>query len=334
MDSPLMPEFVMIDNATFERAQKIVAANEKGKGANRRPTNHGALMLTGLVYCGACGKKFTSLHTKAERKRKNGKVWKYEKFKYRCGSFRVAKTVQACDQRLYDAKELESLIIADAKNFVLSIDKERILATKQTDSEAQIASAVKRVERMEADIAKKSAEIKKLKDEVMLVIMGQSGFSKGLLTDMLQAKENELTALNNSLDEANETVLAMDAELAAHKTIAAEILTWSDRFDAAGKTDKKTMLINIIDRITVQGDKIEVIYKIKVTSDFNITPQPEPVMERLVASEIVQTDIQSPETAENGQRTASNPVFLHQKEFVQSSRFGAKLPRTRTPISS
>ena len=321
LDSPIMESFIIIDPEQFAEAQGLMPKREKGHGANRRPTNHGALLLTGMVFCGGCGHKFTSHCAKARKVRSNGKVWNYEKYKYRCGSFMKPVEGKPCMSRLYDAKELEALVIADAKDLVRHIDRERILEKHQNDSETKVTEAVRRVERLEADIVKKTREIQKLKEEVMKVIMGESTFGRDMLTEMLAAKEVELNALTEALADANNAVLDLDTEIAAQKHIAKDILTWSDRFDAASHDEKKAMLINIIDRITVTGDIIEAKYKIKVNRGVKlsllnpIAPEADPTAE---------TAAQPSDTAVIPSKTAENTAFPHAQECVKRCTFGVK----------
>jgi DNA invertase Pin-like site-specific DNA recombinase len=360
LNSPVMQDFVIVEPERFVEAQLLMPKREKGHGANRRPTNHGALLLTGMVFCGGCGRKFTSHCAKARRVRSDGKVWNYEKHKYRCGSFMKPVEGKPCMSRLYDAKELEALIIADAKDLVRHIDRERILEKHRNDSQIKAAEAVKRVERIEADVAKKTREIQKLKDEVMKVIMGESAFGRDMLTEMLAAKEVELTQLTETLSDANNAVLELDAEISAQKHVAKEILTWPDRFDAAPQEEKKAMLINIIDRVTVTGDIVEARYKIKVNrgvklslinpvipeTDTTADPATDPAdyavapydcaatnPESAAPADYATTAIKTAEPAEiNPQNTAFPPkttAFPHTQECVKRCTFGGILVRSR-----
>lgn len=51
--------------------------------------------------------------------------------------------------------------------------------------------------------------------------------------------------------------------LAEKKTVESEMTDWVDRFEIQDMAKKKSMLINLIDRITVYDDKITVKYKYK-----------------------------------------------------------------------
>jgi DNA invertase Pin-like site-specific DNA recombinase len=65
--SPVMPQYVIIDQAAFDKAQEVISKNTTRKTGYtaQRVTVHGSQLLTGLLYCGECGRKFTGYHRNA-----------------------------------------------------------------------------------------------------------------------------------------------------------------------------------------------------------------------------------------------------------------------------
>ena len=83
--SPFMPELVIISeeewNATHEELQKHTTKSKDGK-----KSNHGSMLLAGIMFCGTCGRIMTSFQSKGRSKVIDGvQTYRYVP-KYRCNS--------------------------------------------------------------------------------------------------------------------------------------------------------------------------------------------------------------------------------------------------------
>jgi hypothetical protein len=129
----------------------------------------------------------------------------------------------------------------------------------------QEQEANEKLKKVVRETAQREKELAKLKEEVVKVVMGESGFSQSLLSEMIQTKETELIELRKKQGLAEQVVSDLQATLAAKKAVVEELETWSERFDAQDATVQKSMLINIIEKITVQSDtQIDVVYKVEL----------------------------------------------------------------------
>lgn len=263
--SPLMEHLRFIDDETFNAVREMVAGNRKTNLNGKRPTVRGSRLLTGLVQC-ECGEKY-SAHTQIDRKiRSDGSLYESEHCFYRCASHRHPSK-NACKKKPINADKFEKAIVDDAKKFLLETDIEKLLVTqedKYIEKEKELGEQIKRINR---ESAQKEKELGKLKDEVYKTIVGQSSFSQDLLSELIGKKQqevNELRAKNENLDKR----LGDIRELLAYRRKACSDLTnWADRFDLQETDEKKSMLINLINKITVFDDKIEVKYKIRFDKD-------------------------------------------------------------------
>jgi hypothetical protein len=79
------------------------------------------------------------------------------------------------------------------------------------------------------------------------------------------------SSLQTNFDAAQNEILEIDAEVTAKKTFAENLTSWAERFDCQDAKTKKSMLINLIDRITVHPDRLEINYKIKVKPTQGLT---------------------------------------------------------------
>lgn len=72
--SPVMPHLVIISQDDFDEVQDLLKKNNLNPNA-QRPTQHGSLMLTGLLYCGECGNNLQAIDTiknELEKAARNG----------------------------------------------------------------------------------------------------------------------------------------------------------------------------------------------------------------------------------------------------------------------
>jgi len=271
-----MPQYAIIDQATFDKAQEIIEKNTapyKRTGftarmfREQRVTVHGSQILTGLLYCGECGRKFTGYHRNAVHKMKSGDDKLFRSACYRCDSFRFPKErKETCHQKLYNQEILDYLVIKDAKEFLLEADKDKVMIAHKTKIQEQLAEATAFFQKAESEVTKKESEIARLKDEIMKALLGQSSVSLEVLNELLKTKERERASASAELLEAQERVLALDAELEMRIEVIESLTSWIQRFESQNHAARKTMLMNIIERIVATDSLIEIHYKIPLTA--------------------------------------------------------------------
>lgn len=276
IESPVMPHLVIIDLDIWQRVQELLDKTTS-RERTRPPTRHGGLLLTGLMYCKQCGKKITSLYSYSSREIDKPKEERTRRYYYRCTTDQKPKEgIPKCKPFMWSAEIAEGTVISHAKEFILQIDKDRLIADHESAAEERMTEAVRRVEKAESDLAKNEREVKKLKEEIMRALLGESTFSQTVLSEMLKGKEAEGIDLMGKYEEAQNRVLEIDQELTAQKAVFEDYTDWSARFDASATADKKAMLLNIIDRIDAYDDKFDVTFKVKINIS-NITGQVTPL---------------------------------------------------------
>ena len=260
IESPVMPHLVLVDEAVWYKAQMLLEKNSTG--ARRKPTRKGNLLLTGLLYCGQCGNKLISFYSYPATERDKPHEERTRRYYYRCcGHSRPKSSIPKCKPSMWSVDIMDETVIFHAKNFVLEMDRERLLADHENDVKTRIAEASKRLDRAENDRNKNEREIKKLKDEIMRALMGESTFSQNMLGEMLKTKEAEGAEIVQRYEDAQAAVFELEQELAMKKGFVEEFTDWDSRFDLASAGEKRSMLLNIIDRIIVDKDEIRVTFK-------------------------------------------------------------------------
>lgn len=258
--SPVMRNLVIISKNEFNEVQELIKKNTRSS-YSRRPTIRGSRLLTGLIEC-ECGKRFTSQTNRSVRKKADGTESLYERTIYRCSSYRTPKIGQ-CDKLPIKADDLDKAVVDDVKNFMLKTDFDKLLQSNDDslrDKETLLITQVKQLAREKAQLEK---ELKKLSEEVCKVIMGESQWSQTMLSNLINTKEKELAEVGKKQEEFTSKLKELSEYLAERKTLLADLDNWVERFDIQESTAKKTMLINVIDKITIYDDKATVRYKFR-----------------------------------------------------------------------
>jgi len=270
IESPVMKDFVIIDEQSYYEAQKILAKNVQlvDKSKMQRRTVKGQL-LNGMLYCGECGRKFTSHSYVTIRKKSNGKIGESPGGYYKCSSFYFpVERKNSCKQGVYNATALEQLVIRDAKEFIRTIDKENLLNNYKSQTDERLNITDSNLKRIENDISKIDKELIKLKSEVIKTLTGESKFSQELLNNLIKEKESEK---HNSIPLYENLKKRYRANKLTNKNASnnnrENLNNWQTRFDTQTKEGKKAMLLNIIDKITLNNNKVEIEYKIAFDYD-------------------------------------------------------------------
>lgn len=258
--SPVMENLKFIEDDTFNQVQAMLKENKLIKDG-KRPTVRGSLLLTGLLYC-ECGLKCTG-HTQVYKTtRVDGSEYIHESRFYRCGAHRLPKKGQ-CNKKPFNADKLEKIVIDDAKKFLLETDIDKLIENQEDKIKTQEKALIEQGKKIARDMTQKEKEVSKLKEEVYKVLIGQSQFSEKLLNEIIETKEKELVDLKERHSETESRIQDLKVVLEQQRVISGDLKDWGKRFDLQDMKEKKAMLIDLINKITIYDEKIEVRYNIK-----------------------------------------------------------------------
>ena len=325
--SPIIEYLRFLPEQDFYAAQEIMKKNRKTI-VGKRPTIRGSKLLTGLLYC-ECGKKFTSQTHTMVKQRENGTTWNYERTTYRCGAYRTPKE-GICNRLPIKAEKLETAVIHDATNFLQSDDIEKLLRSYDDVMREKEYENNEQLSRLTREKNQKEKELQKLKDEVYKAIIGESQFSQSLLSELIQTKEQELAEFRKRYEDAQCRAEEIATILSAQRAVSSELEDWAVRFDMQDTMEKKTMLINLIDKIVVFDDFTEITYNLQFdnladrvynSGDYFGNPHTE-------NSNVISADFFSSQFVQRERQTELTAPYLH---FDVQNEMQARTWGLRTP---
>lgn len=232
--------------------------------AKRTKTSiYGASLLSGLLYCAHCGHKLVgTYHTK---QRANGAY--YYRPVYRC--YNGATKAKGCDgQRTYSAARIEKAVLEIVHQYFSHFGESMDAVWKEQQRLQIKQRSGARLKQAELSLSRLQAQHKKLREELVKVLMGESVFDEETIKSMLDEKQDAIEKAEAYLKEIRAS--AEDTEQKLQQLIFQyrSIKNWSSVFDQANDDEKKMILARIIEKITVDKNYNISIYFFLTLEDF------------------------------------------------------------------
>ena len=232
--------------------------------AKRTKTSiYGASLLSGLLYCAHCGHKLVgTYHTK---QRANGAY--YYRPVYRC--YNGATKAKGCDgQRTYSAARIEKAVLEIVHQYFSHFGESMDAVWKEQQRLQIKQGSGARLKQAELSLSRLQAQHKKLREELVKVLMGESVFDEETIKSMLDEKQDAIEKAEAYLKEVRAS--AEDTEQKLQQLIFQyrSIKNWSSVFDQANDDEKKMILARIIENITVDKNYNISIYFFLTLEDF------------------------------------------------------------------
>ncbi len=270
-----IPELVIVSQQIWEKAQEIRETRKDKINASKQKSSEeyeaqyhvpfstkGKLALTGLVYCGYCGKPL-----------KNGSYCNH--WTTKSGEKKVAFTgryvcsMKCEESSCYSQNYLEGIVFEVVENYMerlKSIDMTEELQKMQTQQR-------KRVEKELEDMQKKEKtvrlDIQTLEEKIPEAIRGDYYFSAEKLSAMIKEKEQEEKELKQRVQQVKRKLTQVVSQTSDMEKFITMIPDWKEEFQKADTQTKKMLLSSLIDKIEVKDSDINIKFKIRL-EDFLI----------------------------------------------------------------
>ena len=120
------------------------------------------------------------------------------------------------------------------------------------------------MEELKSSYTQISIELKSLKDEVIKSLLGTSNFDSKMLQEILSQKELELKDISEKIENVEKELTELKGIKQHAFYLNDKMQNWSENFDTKEIDGKKSMLFQVVDRIELFKDRVEIIVNIKM----------------------------------------------------------------------
>lgn len=265
--SPIQENLVIIPEKTWEKNRQIVESRTYKKKYNNddiRPKNtHGKLLLSGIAYCGYCGSPLTTMTAYYTWTTADGEKKRTKYYKYRCGSFYKKGAIQCEGQTTYVTTKIDPIVIDQTKDIIIELQNKELDKGFIEEIEQNIKRLNNNKNDLKYDLEEKYKELKALKTEVAKSLLGKSNFEPDMLKELIEEKNIEIEKIEKQLQSLELKIKKKELQKNNYMTLDTELQDWIKKFDEVGFDEKKAMLANILKRVDVYKEYVEMKFSIE-----------------------------------------------------------------------
>lgn len=265
-----MPELVIVSQQIWEKAQEIREARKDRINASKKKsleeyeaqynvpfTTGGKLVLTGLVYCGYCGKRLKNGSYCNHWTTKSGEKKMAYTGRYVCPS-------KCAERSCYSQNYLEGIVFEVVENYMERLKSVDITEELQKMQSQQRQSVEKELENIHKKQKVLKLDIQTLEEKIPEAIRGDYYFSAEKLSAMMKEKEQEEKKLEEKAEQIKNKLSQMANQGSDMERFITMIPNWKEEFREADTQTKKMLLSSLIDKIEVKDGDINIKFKIRL----------------------------------------------------------------------
>ena len=275
------PEITIVSQETWERAQEIREARKKQINESKQATSdlymeqhnvpfstRGKLALTGMVYCGYCGKRLKNTgYANHWTSKKTGEEKVSYVGRYGCPN--------KCKPRgSYSQEYLESIVFATVETYLENLKKIDITSELEAMRSQQNKNITRQIKDLEKEIKNLVSDIATLEEKLPDAIRGDFAFSVDKLSAIIKDKEsrkNEIEIARKKLIKQLEEISVQSEEM---KLFIDLMPKWDEMFAEADTRTKQMLISTLVDKIIVKDEEITIKFKIRL-EDYMDNSMPE-----------------------------------------------------------
>ena len=253
-------DFAFIHHSMQERIPRKERIPKKDNGdygeSKWTASEHSAKLLSGLLYCGACGGKMVGTYNKKKLKDKS-LYWPV----YRCYKGSVKSRRSENEQYSYTADRIETAVLEVVKHYFSSFTKDAEDAWKEQVRRQIRNKHGERIRELQVKLEKLQRQQASLRQEVVNSLSGDSTFDTQLLKSLLDENAAAIRETESQLLECQQEKDTEESKIRNMYEHFSRITAWKEEFETADEETRKMILARIIQRITIEkGYKIHISF--------------------------------------------------------------------------
>ena len=245
----------IIDKETFYQVQELLDANY------RQPVKPYPHEFAGLLYCHECGHKIGIGNVKRDRDPSKQFFYTY------CNYYRKNSAYNKCTPHSMNYNNLESQlldIIDDlCKKYLKAVNYEEIINNKKQGLDTYGNQLIKKINKLKIDVKEVELKLEKIYMDRLDDVISTETYKK--MCDKFETKKtdmlNEIEEMEKNYEDYMENH-SIDKLLETSKIV--------QQYLKARNTEKRDLLLKIIDRVEIHSDKtVDVYFKLKALSVVN-----------------------------------------------------------------
>lgn len=264
-------ELVIVSQEMWERAQEIREARKKRINESKQATSdlymeqhnvpfstRGKLALTGMVYCGYCGKRLKNTgYANHWTSKKTGEEKVSYVGRYGCPN-------QCKPRGSYSQEYLESIVFATIEGYLENLKKIDISSELEEIQTQQSKSIWREIKDLEKDMKKIVSDIATLEEKIPDAIRGDFAFCVDKLSAIIKDKEsrkNEIEIAKVKLKKQLEEISVQSEEMSRFIELMPK---WNELFKESDTQTKQMLISTLVDKIIVKEAEITIKFKIRL----------------------------------------------------------------------
>lgn len=271
-----VPEYVIVPLDRWLRVIDKMKANTAGGHAGRKTglaprAAVSSSLLTGFLVCGYCGRGFVSSVWRDRKTRKDGTVHVRERRRYCCATrTKVGRGEMFCSGPASHAQDkIDRVFLNELEVFLKSINPNDFGRYVERSQSGRIAEATARAKRLEAELKKRRRVYGEwvARLDAYFADPAASPYPEALLAAKVKEHSDACRALEAELEKLRSEIGAVRHRREQLAEFGKKVPRWLEIFKEAPVPVKKQMLSNIIDRVVLYRDRLEIHYSVDV-ADF------------------------------------------------------------------
>lgn len=244
----------IVSDEVFYKAQEMIKQRtSKSKGTSTKFVNRSEALLEGLLFhrCPDGNLRKLSIDYNSGTKKSPNK-----KLLYRCSNCKDHRYEGV--QKSFGGKKLNELIVGNIKDIIKSITQQDLKLYYEKYKYGDIEELQQEVLRLKAKLEKKEKALSNAQIELEKIFMGDSSMDKDTINSIIVKLKDEVKQIHEEIQNKETEVESKTKKNIKSFKILEKYKDFEKIYDQAENYNKKMILQEIVDKIIIDEDKIEI----------------------------------------------------------------------------